>query len=340
MRFLEITDQAPWDAFQVRQPWNQFPQTWTWGEFRRSFGLDVRRFGLFDEAGALLVASQMEFRPKRFGVGYWFAPRGPVFSPTLPTEGRRAAFTAFLDGLLAARLRRPFFWRFEPPVGLHDPEGLMPMRFRRNVPQNPSSTILLDLAPSADDLLAAMHQKTRYNIRVAAKHGVAVRVATHPDDVTAFLDLMDATANRDGFIQHSRTYLQETFAFLHPLGMARIRLAEAGGKPLAANMEIISGTTVTYLYGASGDEARHMMAPYALHWDAIMQAKRDGIQTYDFWGANPPSRSMPAYKASWEGITRFKAGWGGRQVDLVGTWDLPTILPLYRLAFLKEGWRS
>ncbi|MFH1078036.1 MAG: peptidoglycan bridge formation glycyltransferase FemA/FemB family protein [Patescibacteria group bacterium] len=340
MTFLEITDGQRWDAFQARQPWSQFPQSWGWGEFRRTCGLEVRRFALFDDAGALLVAAQMEFRPKKLGLGYWFAPRGPIFSPTLPVDLRRDAIRSFFDGLLATRLRRPFFWRFEPLAELRDPEGLMPMRFRRNVSQNPSSTILLDLAPSADDLLAAMHQKTRYNIHVAATHGVTTRVATHPGDVTAFLDLMDATATRDGFVQHPRPYLEKTYAFLRPLGLARIRLAEVGGKPLAANMELVSGGTVTYLYGASSDEARNAMAPYALHWDAIMQAKRDGASVYDFWGANPPSKSMPAYKASWEGITRFKAGWGGRQMDLYGTWDLPAFLPLYRLAFLKEGWRS
>lgn len=340
MNLVEITDRARWDAFQAAQPWSQFPQSWDWGEFRRENGFEVRRFGLFNDAGALLVGAQMEYRPKRIVGGYWFAPRGTVFSERLDIVRRREVFRAFLDALLRARLRRSFFWRFEPVAELNQPEGLMPMAFRRNVPQNPSSTILLDISPPQETILQGMHQKTRYNIRIADRHGVTTRIATHPDDELAFLDLMDRTAERDGFVQHPRAYLRATFEYLRRRGMARIRLAELGRKPLAANLEIVCGDTVTYLYGASSDEARNLMAPYALHWDAIMQAKRDGARFYDFWGVNPPSKAMPAYKASWEGITRFKRGWGGRQLDLFGTWDLPFMLPLYRFVFRKETRRS
>lgn len=340
MTLVEITDRGPWDAFHASQSWSQFPQSWVWGEFRRGLGFGVRRFGLFDDAGALLVAAQMEYRPKRLVGGYWFAPRGPVFSSRMPVEERPRMFKEFLERLTREKLSRSLFWRFEPAVELNEPEGLMPMAFYRSAPQNPSSTVLLDLDPSQETLLERMHQKTRYNIRVAAKRGVTTHVATHPDDVKAFLDLMDMTAARDGFIQHPRQYLDATYAYLRNSGMARIRIAELDKKPLAANLEIVSGDTVTYLYGSSSDEARNAMAPYALHWDAIMEAKRDGARFYDFWGANPPSKGMPAYKASWEGITRFKRGWGGRDVDLFGTWDLPFCVPLYYAAFPRVAFRS
>jgi lipid II:glycine glycyltransferase (peptidoglycan interpeptide bridge formation enzyme) len=340
MNLVEITDRVRWDAFQAAQPWSQFPQSWDWGEFRRENGFEVRRFGLFDETGTLLVGAQMEFRPKRVVGGYWFAPRGPVFSERLDIVRRPEVFRAFMDALLRMRLHRSLFWRFEPAMELNEPEGLIPLAFLRNAPQNPSSTVVLDLAPSQDEMLQAMHPKTRYNIRIADRHGVTTRIATRPDDELTFLDLMERTAERDGFVQRPREYLRATFTFLRHRGMARIRLAEHQKKPLAANLEILCGDTVTYLYGASSDEARNLMAPYALHWDAIMQAKRDGMRFYDFWGANPPSKAMPAYKASWEGITRFKRGWGGRQVDLFGTWDLPFIRPLYHLVFRKQAWRS
>jgi len=340
MNLVEITDRTRWDSFMASQPWSQFPQSWVWGEFRHENGFEIRRFALFDEAGSLLIAAQLEFRPKRFVGGYWFAPRGPIFSTTLPVEDRPKILKEFLDTLVAAKLRRSLFWRVEPAVELNEPEGLIPMRLIRSVPQNPSSTVVLDLSPSQEALLAGMHQKTRYNIRVADRQGVTTRIATHPDDMLAFLDLMDRTAERDGFVQHPRDYLRATYEFLRRHDMARIRLAELEKKTLAANLEIAFGDTVTYLYGASSDEARNLMAPYALHWDAIMEAKRDGARRYDFWGANPISKAMHAYKASWDGITRFKRGWGGRQVDLYGTWDLPFIEPLYLLAFPKAAWRS
>jgi peptidoglycan pentaglycine glycine transferase (the first glycine) len=336
MKLLEILDSHPWEVFQTNRPWAQFLQSWAWGEFRASRGVEVRRFALIDDSGAWLAAAQMEFRPKRLVGGYWFAPRGPVFSSKLSSEDVRNAFRALVEQLPDTKLRRPFFWRFEPCLELGAPEGLIPLPMRRNDPQNPASTILLDLSPDQEALRSALHQKTRYNIRVAEKHGVTTRVGTHPDDVKAFLNLMDETAKRDAFVQHDRGYLEATFRALERSGMARIRIAEANRSPLAANMEIRYGDTTTYLYGASSSSSRETMAPYALHWDAITEAKRDGFQLYDWWGANPISKAMFSYKPSWEGITRFKRGWGGRQTDLYGAWDLPRFLPAYRLAFLRH----
>jgi lipid II:glycine glycyltransferase (peptidoglycan interpeptide bridge formation enzyme) len=335
MKLLEIVDSHPWEAFQTGRTWAQFLQSWAWGDFRMSRGVQVKRFALIDDSGAWLAAAQMEFRSKPVVGGYWFAPRGPVFLSRLSPADVRSVFHAFAEQIPAA-VPGAFFWRFEPCVELGAPEGLIPLVMRRNDSQNPASTILLDLSPDVEQLQAALHQKTRYNIRVAAKHGVTSRVGTHPDDVHAFLKLMDETATRDKFVQHDSSYLEATCRALERQGMARIRIAERDRVPLAAMMEIRYGDTVTYLYGASSSASREYMAPYALHWDAILDAKRDGYGWYDWWGANPESKAMFAYKPSWDGITRFKRGWGGKQVDLYGTWDIPRFLPAYRLSFMRH----
>lgn len=340
MTLTEITDSHVWESFQSTQPWAQFSQSWAWGEFRLSRRRPVKRFALIDGSGAWLAAAQFEYRAKKFVGGFWFAGRGPVLSSHLSPDEQRNVFRAFMEQLRSQPLGQWVFLRVEPPIELGKPEGLMPLAMRRNDAQNPMSTIVLGLEPSLDELQAAMHQKTRYNIRVAAKHGVTTRIGTHPDDVATFLRLMNETASRDGFSQHDDTYLKTTYEALHAKGMARIRIAEKEGKALSANLEVVYGDTVTYLYGSSSSESRDAMAPYALHWDAIMDAKRDGYVRYDFWGANPLSEAMFAYKPSWEGITRFKRGWGGRQVDLYGTWDLPKWLPFYRLLFLRHALRG
>lgn len=340
MTLIEVHESPLWEAFMLRQRRAQFLQSWAWGEFRRSRGFEVRRFALVDETGQWNVAVQMEFRPKYSVSGYWLAPRGPIFSSQLDADGIRQSFRMLIECLLKAKLKRSLFWRMEPCVELGHPEGVIPMRFRRYDSLNPSSTIMLDLAPSADELLSAMHQKTRYNIRVAQKHGVTTRIGSTQNDVEIFLDLMEITATRDEFIQHNREYLRATVDALSSEGMARIRLAQQGGKVLAANLEILYGDTVTYLYGTSSTELRNIKGPYAIQWDAITQAKRDGFALYDFWGANPLSRAAFSYKESWEGITRFKRGWGGQQVDFYGTWDLPFIVPLYHLAFPKHFLRG
>ncbi len=342
MKLVYCTNQDEWDEFQSAQPYAQFLQSWSWGEFRISQHCPVQRFALVDDGGGWGVAIQLEYRRRKFGLGYWFAARGPVFAKEVKVEDRREVMMKLSEELLKipALRRGSLFWRVEPQSELANPEGLLPLSFRRAHAMNPASTIVLDLDVPEEDLLKKMHEKTRYNIRVAERHGVNVRFANSIADIETFLNLMEETAERDHIVQHSRAYLRATYSFLHERGLAEIRVAEFQGKILAASLEVLFGDTVTYLYGASSSESRNVMAPFALHWNAIRDAKSKGFKLYDFGGSNPQSKAMYYYKPSWEGITRFKLGWGGRLLNLVGTWDLPFNIVLYRLAFIKQFFRG
>lgn len=342
MKLVAITHRDPWEAFQASQPFAQLLQSWAWGDFRMSQGSEVRRFMLLDERSAPLAAIQMERRTRRFGIGYWFAPRGPVFSSALSLDARRGAMMGLCEELLKLpELRRKtLFWRMEPLSGLGEPEGLIPLSFRRTSALDPASTIVMDLKKSEEELLRGMHEKTRYNIRLAERNGVVVRRSSSVEDLNTFLVLEEETAKRDAFVQHSSPYLSATFNALAAHGMATIRIAELEKRPLAAQMEISYGDTVTYLYGASSSESRNVMAPYALQWNAMTAAKSRGFTTYDLWGANPEFKGMFTQKPSWEGITRFKRGFGGRQVDLVGTWDLPLMPRIYSLVNIRGFFRD
>lgn len=337
MHLLEVNDPADWEIFQLRQPWTQFTQSWAWGEFRKALGYPVRRWALVGENGEWLCAVQGEYRKKFLGLGYWFAPHGPVISRTVSQENYRAVIS-HLVSLMAekAHLPRCLFWRFEPVIRMESQVRPLPPRFIRTLSVEPSSTRLLDLTLSEEELLSRMHEKTRYNIKIANRYGVKTRLTSHPADIDQFLQLMHETEKRAGFVQHSSSYIYKTLQTLAAAKMARLRVAELNGAMLAADLEIVYGQTVTYLYGASSHLMRQAMAPYALHWEAIKAAKQEGNKFYDFWGVNPVNLSSPLYKKSWEGITRFKNGWGGQQVDLIGTWDLPMNMTIYSLIFMRR----
>lgn len=338
-RVIQVRDQAAWDRFIQADPWNAFPQAWAWGEFQVTRGKTVVRLALVDDRGKWLVAGQAIWYPKRYGTGYWFFPRGPIFAPHILEP--REPFCLFLEELLKMQLpHKGLFFRVEPPLTLEEGRGMMPLRMQRTHAVEPASTILVDLAETEEELLAAMHPKTRYNIRVAERHGVTVRSGASEADLKLFLRLTAETAERDKFVSHDDAYLRATFEALAPTGFVRLRFAEWQGKCLAANMEISFGETVTYLHGSSSSEDRQVMAPYLLHWEALKAAKKEGAALYDLYGTNPRLQSSVYYKPSWEGITRFKRGWGGKEVDLMGTWDLPVNKLLYYLAFPKLLWRS
>jgi lipid II:glycine glycyltransferase (peptidoglycan interpeptide bridge formation enzyme) len=329
MELREHTDKASWDAFLVSRPWASVTQSWDWGEFQATQGHVPKRFRLYD-GDVVLLACQL-VRHERGFIGYWFAPRGPVFSP----EGmarKKEAFAALLEGLKGQLPGRTLFWRFEPMCSSEEARGLFPLAMQRRHFTDPSTTDVLDLAPTEDELLAAMHQKTRYNIRLAMKHGVTVREGT-AEDIGSFLALTKETAARDGFLTHGGTYLKATFEELAPKGIVRLRLAEHAGKVLAANVETWFGDTATYLHGASSSQDRQFMAPFLLQWEAIRAAKHEGKRQYDFWGSNPSSQAAYDYKTSWEGLTRFKRGFSAREYQFAGTWDYPLHPWLYLLKY-------
>src|SRR3989344_5990381 len=74
-------------------------------------------------------------------------------------------------------------------------------------------TFILNLTKSEDELLKAMHPKTRYNIKVARKHGVVVK-----EDDSAFetyLHLTKETAGRQGFHAHNEHYHRTMWKIMH-----------------------------------------------------------------------------------------------------------------------------
>lgn len=328
MKLVEVTQQKDWDRAVSSVPHASFTQSWDWGEFRVSLGQPVHRLAL-EHGGRHIAAGQIIHYPKRFFGGYWYAPRGPVIANDHASEASEILreFTRLIR--LQGYAERGFFLRIEPPLSTAV-LPLLPEGFVRAQAYMPASTLVVDLMKSEDALLSAMHEKTRYNIRLASKKGVTVREGSERD-LDVFLRLHEETAARDQFRPLSSEYLRETFRFLHPRGMAHLRLAECGGHTLAASMEIRYADTVTYLHGASSSSQRNIMAPYALHWEAIRAARASGILFYDFHGINPSDAASPYYKTAWEGITRFKLGFGGERVEYTGTWELPRRPFAYRI---------
>ena len=75
------------------------------------------------------------------------------------------------------------------------------------------NTVLIDLNPTEEELLARMKQKTRYNIRLAEKKGVSLRVGTQ-EDLPMLYKMYAETSMRDGFVIRDEGYYKtvwETF---------------------------------------------------------------------------------------------------------------------------------
>jgi lipid II:glycine glycyltransferase (peptidoglycan interpeptide bridge formation enzyme) len=325
-----------------------FLQSAFWGRFKARFGWEPRAFLAEWAAGGdaapvrtpLLVLT----RPLICGVGFAYVPGGPDLPPAFPAED--AARTQVLAELARA-LRRYLprstaFIRFDPPWYSVEAEGTpMPLigkPFSRAAADvQPPDTVLIDLSQSEESLLAAMKEKWRYNIRLSARKGVAVREAGEAG-LDVFYRLFEETAKRDGLAIHSRDYYAALFALAGEQAGVDIRLYIAAheGEDLAAIITLFRGAEAVYLYGASSNSKRNLMAPYLLQWTAMKDAGASGCGHYDLFGIPPnddPSHPMA-------GLYRFKTGFGGAIIHRSGSWDFacrPVIKALFTLA---EGLRK
>lgn len=182
--------------------------------------------------------------------------------------------------------------------------------------QLPSDTMVVDLSGGEEDILSRMHKKTRYNIRLAQRHGVEVREGNY-DDLPIFYDLYRETSRRNGITLHDLSFFRSFFTAKDNDAGFRLLVASLDGEPLSSMFLTYSGKRATYLFGASGDAHRESMSTYALQWHAMMLAKKNGCDSYDLFGVAPDGREdHPMH-----GLYRFKSGFGGEMIHRMGCWE-------------------
>lgn len=164
----------------------------------------------------------------------------------------------------------------------------------------PRHTNIIDLDQTEDTILSNMHQKGRYNTRVAKKHNLTIQESTNTE---SFYKILEETAKRDNFYINPPQFYQE---MLQTLPQDKVKLFLAfhpdSKEPIAGIINTYIGNTCTYYYGASDHTHRKYMAPYLLQWHAIQDAKNKGFKYYDFLGiADPYNPKDPL-----QGVTNFK----------------------------------
>jgi len=294
-----------------------FLQSHEWGEFQKFLGRKVWRGG-----DALLTKM-----PLLVGKSYLYSA-GEIgiknYESIIPNVLKAAKEIAKEENVI--------FFKFEP---MSSDAGIAGELERAGCKKSvkaiqPQQTIILDIVKSEEELLAGMHQKTRYNIGLAGKKESRIRNHGSPIEesvLDAFWDLLHKTAAKDDFFPHPKEYYKK----LLELPIASLFVVEHQGKIIAANIVILHGGRATYLHGASCYEYRNLMAPYLLHWETIRYAKEHGISEYDLWGID---------EVKWPGLTRFKRGFGGKEVEYAGSYDYVFQPMWYKLYMLRGALRN
>jgi len=302
-----------WNEFLIHNG-GSFLQSFEWGEFQRGLGRKIWRIKN-DNFQASVIRHTLPL-----GRSYLYCPRGPII-----TDNTQHTTNNFLSEIKKiAKTEKAIFLRVDPEwlVGEGREEMLKELGFAKSFKEiQPKETLILDLTKSEEELLDGMHPKTRYNIRLAERHGVQIlnpkseilnkfqTSNSNDQNFEEFWKLLQETTKRDKFKPHPKEHYQK---LLELIPGASLFLAEYQNKIIAANIVVFFGKQATYLHGASDFEFRNLMTPHLLQWRQILEAKKQGLTEYDFWGID---------EKKWPGLTRFKKGFGGKELEYIGSWD-------------------
>jgi peptidoglycan pentaglycine glycine transferase (the first glycine) len=353
-----------WNSIISKLPNPHFLQTSEWGQVKAKYGWEaIYAVWTADQfivtrdqlpitnnyiAAALILKRQIIRSGFAARLSILYSPKGPLLDWTNESLRKRV-----LDDLQTfAKKQGAIFLKIDPDVvlgtGVPDSEEdvqdstgqVVRSELKRRGWQFSSeqiqfrNTVVVDLNPSEEELLARMKQKTRYNIRLAERKGVSLR-AGRLEDLPMLYKMYAETSVRDGFVIRDEGYYKTVWELFMRSNVGTLErsqveifqpsnlptceplIAEVNGEPVAAIVVFYFAGRACYVYGMSRDVHRDKMPNYLLQWEAMKRAKARGCTVYDLWGA---PEVFDESDSMW-GVYRFKEGLGGKIVRTLGAWD-------------------
>jgi peptidoglycan pentaglycine glycine transferase (the first glycine) len=310
-----------WDAFVCGHPLATYLQRSGWARVKAANGWTSRLVEARTPEGGRIGARVLLRRPRAVPWTFAYAPRGPL--ATSWDEVSLDAWGAVLRATLGGRQSLVAHVRIDPEIELDgqlDRDGatigaLRRLGWRPAPEVQPSVTRVVDLAAGEEALWSDLRKKWRQYVNRARTLGVTVADVDADADPAAFPTfhrIMTETSRRTGTpIRTEAAYRDVWDAFRPDAGVRLLMARDAAGEAQAVLLLVRAGTRVVEPYGGMTLGGAESRANYLLKWEAIRTSREAGATSYDMWGLVHP------------GIRQFKEGFGGREVALIGAWDLP-----------------
>ena len=187
----------------------------------------------------------------------------------------------------------------------------------------PAHTLILNLSPNKDDIIAGMKQNNRNLYRNYAKKGLKIRTSRDKNDLKTLVKLQKPVASRQHIIPPDFPYLEklleQPYTKLYLADYTPVDEPNTSPKTIAASLIADYAGTRYYLQAAADDHLRKLSAGTVLVAQMIADAKDEGLKNFDFWGISPEDASL---NHPWYGFTKFKKSFGGQPIEYAGTYDL------------------
>lgn len=329
----QIADKSVWEKSMASFEEGNFLHSFNWGQFHQNLNKQVERLGFYQGSRAVGLMLSVVEKAKR--ATYLTIPGGPLLN-----WQDKAVVAAFKKAALEiAQKNNCSFIRIRPQLISSEKTNLMFFKLGfKNAPMHLHAELTrqVNLEKTEAELLAQMRKTTRGEIRKATSLGIKITASKDPTQILAFYKLQQETAKRQGFVSFSQKFLEEQFRVFAADNQVLLYTATFKKKLLAQAMIIFYGCEADYHYGASTIEGRKFPGAHLIQWEAIKEAKQRGLRHYNLWGVAPEGQTNHRFY----GVSVFKRGFGGEEVEYVHAQDL-IIDPLpYRINWLIEQIRK
>lgn len=333
---------------QRREEWNQFVaacehgdvlQCWEWGELKARTGWQPLPIAVERDAKLVAACLALKRTVPLIGGCLLYAPRGPIVD-----FGDQSAWQELLSEIRqVAREHKAVAFKIDPAIPVPQQEavrtlraaGFRPCRHKGELGGiQPCYVMKLDISAEADELLARFKSKTRYNIRLATRKGVTVTSDATRDDIADFYQILQMTAQRDGFMVRDISYFYDLWDLIIQRGLGRLFLAHVDAELVAGTIAFVLGHQAWYIYGASSNHHREKMPNHLLQWEMMKWAGAQGCRVYDMRGVGREVTGVTQGKLA--GLNRFKRGFAAEYVEYIGDWDLVLQPVWYKLFAVGE----
>ncbi len=339
LEIKEVENKNTWEKYIADYSPQSLFQSWNWGEVIKKSQISnlksqiLWRLGLYKEDILLGIAQVVKVMARR---GTFLHVRhGPII-----TEWKKAYFDVLFDYVKDMGGReKAVFIRISPQL----PDSDDNKRFFKDykfieapIPRLDGEVCwVLDLDRSEEELLSGMRKTTRYLIRQAEKLGVKIVKSKKTDDLDDFLKIYIETARRHHFVKH--TGIKEEYEEL--LKENNILLFKGYNNDILLSAALIIFYNNQAIYHHSASLQQKIPVNYLLQWEVIKEAKKRGCKIYNLWGIAPNKSS----RHPWRGLTLFKQGFGGRQVEFLHALDYPFSMKYcatYTIEWCRKIWRG
>jgi lipid II:glycine glycyltransferase (peptidoglycan interpeptide bridge formation enzyme) len=313
IRYASADELAHWDEYILANPDSGTVfQGAVFAELKQR-GKWTPRYLMADSVAMTVLEKTIPFLGK-----LWYLPKGPGVRSVRQLEPLLEELRDF------ARKQGVFLVKIVPELLKEDETlaDLMKLGLWRATPIQPNfSTVLIDLSPDLDAVMASLHQKGRHAIRRAERDGVTAEAVPATDDnCRTMYELFTATAEGT-FRIRSYGYYKAFWQSYAERGQGQLFFAYVDGQLVAGAYALIYGTKSTYKDGASSRERIAYGASHLLQWRVIEWAKAQGSVLHDLCGV-PPLAEISNPDHPHYGLGRFKTSFNKTVTEYVGTYDM------------------